>query len=169
MGASFKIDISEVKKMFKTLPTDIEEKIVVQTIKDTAVKGRNELRRATQKGPRKVKFRTGNLFGSIQMTTLSKITIKKLKAIIGWPKTTPYAKWLNDGTGIHGPTKRPIIIKAIRAKALKFSYQGKIMFRKSVRVLGIKPRRFIEDAQKKAEKAFPVILTNNVNKFNRSK
>ena len=60
----------------------------------------------------------------------------------GEPAMLP--RWLNHGTGIYGPRKKPI--RPVRAKYLRFKPKGSgvYVYRKSVR--GIKPRTYMADA-----------------------
>lgn len=61
-----------------------------------------------------------------------------------------YAKWVNDGTGIYG-SGRPITPK--RAKYLRFTIGGRVIFARSVR--GQKGQKYVEKtvAQTKAQAA----------------
>lgn len=52
-------------------------------------------------------------------------------------------RWLDQGTGIYGPSGQPNHVKA-RGKPLHFEWHGQEYFRRGVNVKGIKPRRFIE-------------------------
>ena len=73
---------------------------------------------------------TGNLKNSIR------VEIVDNKITIFMPE---YALYLEYGTGIYGPLKRPITPK--EGKALKFSIGGKTIFAKSVK--GMTPQPFI--------------------------
>jgi hypothetical protein len=53
-----------------------------------------------------------------------------------------YRWWVHEGTGIYGPHKKPIV--PVRAKALRFEIDGRVIFAKSVK--GQKPNRFIDRA-----------------------
>ena len=65
-----------------------------------------------------------------------KVDIKDDEIIITMPE---YSIYLEYGTGIFGPKRRPITPK--EAKALKFSIGGKTVFAKSVK--GMTPQPFI--------------------------
>lgn len=54
--------------------------------------------------------------------------------------STIYADFLDKGTGVYGPKRKPITPK--KGKALKFRAGGKIIYRKSVK--GIKPQHFVK-------------------------
>ncbi len=54
--------------------------------------------------------------------------------------TAPYAKWVNDGTGIYGPYKTPIV--PTTAQALRFIIGGQTFIRRSVK--GMQGRHFVE-------------------------
>ncbi|WP_044639737.1 HK97 gp10 family phage protein [Risungbinella massiliensis] len=58
-----------------------------------------------------------------------------------------YAKWVNDGTGIYGPTGRPITPK--RAKYLRFEINGQVIYAKSVR--GQKGQKYVEKSVTQTE------------------
>lgn len=58
---------------------------------------------------------------------------------------TEYGEWLERGTGIYGPTKRPIV--PVKAKILSWvDTKGKRRFAKSIK--GIKPMPILEDTLK---------------------
>jgi len=60
--------------------------------------------------------------------------------------TARYAEWVHEGTGIYGPLKRPIVVRAKRAKALSFFWRGKAMIVRSVSIKGMRPRPFLREA-----------------------
>ena len=53
-----------------------------------------------------------------------------------------YARYIEEGTGVHGPKARPIVIVAKNKKALFWGAKrkGKFVFRRRVTVQGMKPR-----------------------------
>lgn len=55
-----------------------------------------------------------------------------------------YLLYQNDGTGIYGKHRTPIVPKKKRTKFLVFDIAGKTYFRKSVK--GVKGKKFIEKA-----------------------
>ncbi len=84
--------------------------------------------------------------------------------------------FLNEGTGVYGPLKRPIVIRPVKAKVLRFfpnykaktsshpraiqakaggrNTSGKPVFAQEVIVQGIKPRRFFDKIARRNEKRF---------------
>lgn len=83
-------------------------------------------------------FRTGVLRNSIHVV---EATPAALEAAIA--TNVEYAEAVEFGTGIHseaeGAPKRPIVIKARKAKALRFVVGGQVVFRRSVTLQGQKP------------------------------
>lgn len=67
---------------------------------------------------RRINSRTGNLSRSIEVSIV--IVNRTAGARIG--TDLYYARFVHDGTGIHGPSRRPI--KPTRKKALAFSASG---------------------------------------------
>ena len=57
-----------------------------------------------------------------------------------------YGLYVHEGTGEHGPKKRPIVIKAKKKKALHFKMNGEGVFAKSVVNPGQKPNPFMDRA-----------------------
>ncbi len=54
-----------------------------------------------------------------------------------------YARYVEEGTGIHGPKKQPILVTAKQAKALfwgGYDKDGEPVFRRRVTIKGMKPR-----------------------------
>lgn len=51
------------------------------------------------------------------------------------------ARWQHEGTGIYGPTGRPI--RPVRARVLRFKPKGARKFVYAAQVRGVKPTRFL--------------------------
>lgn len=64
------------------------------------------------------------------------------EAVAGVRKTAPYGRWVEEGTGIYGHRKMPIVPK--HAPFLVFHWRGKLRFRRSVK--GQKPQRYMRRA-----------------------
>lgn len=60
--------------------------------------------------------------------------------------TMDYGLYVHEGTGIHGPKKKPYTIKPRRKKALAFKFAGETIVRASVTQEGIEPNPWLEDA-----------------------
>ncbi len=78
------------------------------------------------------KRRTGTLQDSWGTQQFSRTSGKLFNA-------APYAGWVNDGT-------RPHAIHARKAKFLRFTVGGVVMFRRSVMHPGTRPRLFVQSA-----------------------
>lgn len=74
--------------------------------------------------------------------------------------TVSYAYWVHEGTGIHGPTKKPYTITPTRKRALRFKVGGQWVFAKSVTHPGQKANPFYKRAIMAQEK----YVTDRLNK-----
>lgn len=135
------------------------QKARVETEKDV----RKDLEKSVQTWTKKPKFivivtRSQNE-NVIQITTTNKVYL-----------------WLDEGTGIYGPKKKPIVIVPKKAKVLRFwpnykaktsshsqaiiakaggtNRSGKPIFAQRVVQKGIRPRRFFKKIQRRNEKKF---------------
>lgn len=91
---------------------------------------------------RLVPVKTGNLRRSLHSEV--KPIFGGVTGIVGTP--VDYAPDVELGTGIYGPKKQPILIQAKNAKALKIPTPDGIIFRRSARVPGMKPRPYLRPA-----------------------
>ncbi len=100
---------------------------------------------------RRVARRTSTLARSIS-SIVTERSATGAKATVG--TNVEYGPFLEFGTGIHGPERRPIIIRPRRRSALRFQIGGRIIFAKQVESPGIKPKPFLLPAlEAKAEAA----------------
>lgn len=106
-------------------------------------RGAFELLRLVQQKAPKV---TGTLVRSLHVD-IRQLTADLIEGRVGtW---LAYARYLEEGTGIHGPRKQPILITAKAQRALfwgAYDEHGKPFIRRSVMVQGIKPRGYFAEA-----------------------
>lgn len=83
------------------------------------------------------------------------LTTRKGQTALSFTVTNsiPYAKWVNDGTGIYGPRLRPIVPKKKTTKALHWQVGGGSFFAASVK--GQKGQKYVEKAIEKLTFAHP--------------
>jgi Bacteriophage HK97-gp10, putative tail-component len=116
----------------------------IRAIPDRAIRrGAFELLRLIQqKAPKK----TGTLVRSLH-ADIRQLTADLLEARVGtWLE---YARWLEEGTGIYGPAKRPIVIVPKSKKALfwgGYDENGGPLIRRRAVVKGIKPKGYFAEA-----------------------
>lgn len=93
--------------------------------------GKNLEREAKSKAP--WRDRTGNtrraIHGGGEQTKRGAVVYLAHGSEVGW--------YLEEGTGIYGPKKRPIT--PVRAKALRFTINGNVVFAKSVKGMPAQP------------------------------
>lgn len=88
-------------------------------------------------------WKTGRLINSLQLGNDGNATDYIGDDAVKVGTRVPYAKWLQDGTGIYGPTGQPITSKT--GKALAFMIGGKKIVRRSVKGSPARPYLFIDD------------------------
>lgn len=160
---SVNFDTQEVRKLFDLIP-DAAEKVALQSFKNSIFDGQNFLSKGIRSGKWMLRHRSTQLRKTVTNSVLEN-RLPSENNFNGWvgfiDKRTPHAKWLNFGTGIHGPFKRPITPK--RAKVLSWvGPGGKRIFAHSVK--GIFPRGFIEDTKRHMEREFNSIVAAVVRK-----
>lgn len=113
------------------------QKLAVADLDRRATNVRNE---AWALESRRLNRRTGRYNRSVKVikTGLLQRTIRN---------EAPYALALELGTGIYGPSRRPI--KPKNGTRLRFTVNGRVVFARSVK--GTPPRRILTDALKKAK------------------
>lgn len=160
---SLKVDTEEVKRMFGLVP-DAVEKVALQSFKNSILDGFTFLDRGIASGKWGLKHRSTHLKNSVT-DSIKENRMPNERNFNGWvgyiDKRTPYAKWLNFGTGIFGQFKRPITPRS--AKVLSWvSPSGTRIFAHSVK--GIEPRGFIEATKKHMDREFRLIVAAVVKK-----
>lgn len=70
----------------------------------------------------------------------------------GGVKAGKIAGYLNDGTGLWGPKRAKYPIVPVRAAFLVFMWNGRLVFAKKVMHPGVKPRKFMQNAQVLADR-----------------
>lgn len=152
-----KIDMREVARVLKGIPKRVRNEVALKAFKQATLLAKASLSRQVRKGDKKA-VATGHMRGNIR-TQLPRTLGDKAEA--GWDdRDVPYAKYLDFGTGIHGPKRK--VIKPKTAKFLVFQVGqvrkqrrmvgGKTIFAKEVE--GIKPRNYTEDAAKEVTDNF---------------
>ncbi len=126
------IDISVLRDIEKRTP-----RLFRDAIAQTGMAVEAEAVKQLQVGPNRAEA-TGNLIGS--MTTFVRREGDHDVAIVG--NTAKYAQYVHRGTGIYGPSRKPITPK--KGKALRFEIGGVVLFRRSVK--GMRSRPFLRDA-----------------------
>jgi hypothetical protein len=100
------------------------------------------LRMAQKEAPKK----TGTLVRSLT-AVVNEISAELVEGRVGtW---LAYGRYLEEGTGVFGPLKRPIEVVAKQKKGLfwgGYDGDGKPIIRKRVRIQGIKPRAYFATA-----------------------
>jgi hypothetical protein len=87
--------------------------------------------------------RTGNLVSK----TEAKVVKLKNGRVVKLRNKAKYAAALDSGSGLHGPRHSKYIIRARRAKYLRFiGRDGNVVYRKSVLHPGVKPTHFLRTA-----------------------
>ncbi len=108
---------------------------------------------------------TGHLRGSIQIEPATQ-TGSSFRGAVG--TATRYAEAQEEGSGIYGPAHRPI--RPVRAKALRFTVNGRVVFTRQV--AGSRGRWFfkgaVEQGQAPMERFFEQALDNIANQLARS-
>jgi len=118
------VDVSELKELAQQkIPSAVDRAVQLTAADVWGNIGREAPRR------------TGNLATSYN---LAKLDFAKY----GIDSNKEYRWWVHEGTGIYGPHGSPIV--PVRAQALAFEIDGRLIIRKSV--AGQKPDRFIDRA-----------------------
>lgn len=116
----------------------------IRQVPERAIRrGAFELLRLIQaRAPKK----TGTLVRSLH-ADIRQLTADLLEGRVGtWLE---YARWLEEGTGIYGPKKRPILITAKTKKGLfwgAYNAAGGPIVRRQVLVKGVEPRGYFAGA-----------------------
>lgn len=76
----------------------------------------------------------------------------------------PYAPGLHEGTGVHGPRGQAIQIHAKKGQFLRWVYQGKYVYMRSVVIQGIKGDPFLYRAAERERPGFEKRIDRNIAK-----
>ncbi|MFB3828956.1 MAG: HK97 gp10 family phage protein [Bryobacteraceae bacterium] len=130
--------LAEVRRMLTDRAGHIKQ-IPARAIR----RGAFELLRTIQaRAPKK----TGTLVRSLHVQ-IEQLTADLIEGRVGtWLE---YARYLEEGTGVYGPAKRPIDIAPKRKRGLfwgAFDGEGRPIVRKRARIQGIKPRGYFAAA-----------------------
>lgn len=87
--------------------------------------------------------RTGNL---VKKTKVTVARTGKGKLIVKSTNSAKYAAAQDGGSGLYGPKRRKYEIRAKSGKTLAFISGGSFVFRKAVMHPGVKPTRFLYNA-----------------------
>ena len=82
---------------------------------------------------------------TVALDSVLSVAAVPVRAEIRNPAMKEYGWYFEFGTGIYGPHKRPIVIRAKNKKALHFFWGDDEYFMKSVTIKGVRPRRFVEE------------------------
>lgn len=91
--------------------------------------------------------------GALVKGTRAKVIRTSKGHVIALQNDVPYAAAQDQGSGLYGPKGAKYLIRAKRARALKFTSGGQVLFRKSVMHPGVKPTHFLRNAAEKLGEA----------------
>jgi hypothetical protein len=108
-----------------------------------------EMRLAAEAGVAEVQRKPGfkRRTGATQAATSGKVIRTRSGGVVRLRNPKPHARTLEGGSRAH-------VIRARRAKALRFSSNGRLVFAKSVQHPGTKPYRFLSRARDTASDSF---------------
>lgn len=118
------------------LASDATERLSVEAVEDIA---REIAETAKTLAPR----RTGNLVRNISSTSARRGPDGYIEARAGVGRGAPYARFVEEGTGIFGPYRRPIVPKTGNFMTFKLP-DGKTVYARSIR--GQEAKRYFERA-----------------------
>lgn len=88
------------------------------------------------------KSRTGNLVAKTKV----KLIRTRSGRLVQTSNASPYANAQDGGSGLYGPRRAKYMIRAKNGQALAFHVGGRLIFRRSVMHPGVKPTRFLYNA-----------------------
>jgi len=86
--------------------------------------------------------RTGNLVKKTKVSLLRTAGGRLVRV----SNNAKYAAAQDGGSGLYGPKRSKYLIRAKNGKAMAFTIRGKLIFRRSVMHPGVKPTRFLYNA-----------------------
>lgn len=132
------------------MPFKVEVVGLNELVRDVAKAGGNAkplvraaITNATSKIQSNVRKRAKHRTGTLQRSVIT--TVRDVYGIV--EVAEKYGEWIENGTGIYGPTGQRIVPKS--AKALAFTYMGKKVFARSVK--GMKAAPFFKPGVDESE------------------
>ena len=84
--------------------------------------------------------------GNLVHKTSVKLVRTRGGVLVKMSNTAKYAAAQDGGSGLYGPKRRKYLIRAKNAQVLAFNVGGRLIFRRSVMHPGVKPTRFLYNA-----------------------
>lgn len=88
--------------------------------------------------------------GPLRMATHALVRRRGKKRFVILRNPHPGAFAQDKGSGVHGSRRSPYVIRARRARALKFTIGGETFYRRQVLHPGVRPTHFLFNANRKA-------------------
>lgn len=132
-------DLAEVRRAHEKLKANLQRELDVALDEQKLT----EQAQAHIKANAAFRSRTGNLVSK----TEAKVVKFKNGRVVKLRNKAKYAAAQDSGSGLYGPKHSKYIIRARRAKYLRFiGRDGKVVFRKAVLHPGVKPTHFLRTA-----------------------